>query len=538
MMDAGQMRASKTLQFLLFEINKMPQLSADQIHVLVVVPPRERHDSEKGERAVKKVKTIGTEIQDETMMAVAATLDLETWDVGGVALNVCNVDPDFPQWLYVRKETLDIIQIFKDHIKKGLNTVFVGTHGVGKSTLVVLFALYMALRQQKRIILFRKIKGKGSSVLYMDASNKRYWRKERAELSDLDLVNGEGFELILDGFTQEDVKNNFGRLTRFRLLATSQQYLMKNDDVLLWRCVVPFWSSSDLNNIGVHFCWTENDNKEKYFYSGGNLRDFLSPKIKAKDLIDRALGRVDENDAELLHTQYARGPMKQVDWLQMTSIRPDPANPKNLDKYKLSSSWVSASTSEYALRQLGNIITPSYYDKLWSKGRVLGDDALMGIAFENYVHAMARDRKEIELQVREYDRTKQHEYTYAPLELKASTYRNEGRDEAECEAMMQQQSGVDYWYPLDRCLATIDSVAKLSMDGQDVVGLIQITKSVKHSIDAKALDKYAALFPDTSSVRYIALVPDRETSDKFRLYPADPPTQTLLHVAYVAGFSK
>ncbi|KAI9980955.1 hypothetical protein PInf_010305 [Phytophthora infestans] len=233
MMDSGQMRASKTLQFLLFEKNKMPQLSADQIHVLVVVPPHERHDSAKEERAVKKVKTIGTEIKDEKMMAVAATLDLETWDVGGVALNVCNVEPDFPQWLYVRKETLDIIQIFKDHIKKGLNTVFVGTPGVGKSTLVVLFALYMALCQQKRIILFRKVKGKGSSVLYMDASNRRYWRKERAELSDLDLVNGEGFELILDGFTQEDVKNNFGRLTRFRLLATSQQYLMKNDDVLL-----------------------------------------------------------------------------------------------------------------------------------------------------------------------------------------------------------------------------------------------------------------------------------------------------------------
>ncbi|KAF4037052.1 hypothetical protein GN244_ATG10902 [Phytophthora infestans] len=233
MMDSGQMRASKTLQFLLFEKNKMPQLSADQIHVLVVVPPHERHDSAEEERAVKKVKTIGTEIKDEKMMAVAATLDLETWDVGGVALNVCNVEPDFPQWLYVRKETLDIIQIFKDHIKKGLNTVFVGTPGVGKSTLVVLFALYMALCQQKRIILFRKVKGKGSSVLYMDASNRRYWRKERAELSDLDLVNGEGFELILDGFTQEDVKNNFGRLTRFRLLATSQQYLMKNDDVLL-----------------------------------------------------------------------------------------------------------------------------------------------------------------------------------------------------------------------------------------------------------------------------------------------------------------
>ncbi|KAI9981037.1 hypothetical protein PInf_010391 [Phytophthora infestans] len=101
------------------------------------------------------------------MMAVAATLDLETWDVGGVALNVCNVDPDFPQWLYVRKETLDIIQIFKDHIKKGLNTVFVGTPGVGKSMLVVLFAVYMGLRQQKRIITVQRGKQTGKVAVKM-----------------------------------------------------------------------------------------------------------------------------------------------------------------------------------------------------------------------------------------------------------------------------------------------------------------------------------------------------------------------------------
>ncbi|ETL38544.1 hypothetical protein L916_09885 [Phytophthora nicotianae] len=61
---------------------------------------------------------------------------------------------------------------------------------------------------------------------------------------------------------------------------------------------------------------------------------------------------------------------------------------------------------------------------------------------------------------------------------------------------MQQLADVDYWYPCTRCLETIDSVAKLSMDGQDVVGLIQITKSDNPKIDSVALDKYAKMFPD------------------------------------------
>ncbi|GMF30704.1 unnamed protein product [Phytophthora lilii] len=49
MVDAEQMRATKTLQFWLFEKNKMPQPSADQIHVLVVVPKDENDQESRGE---------------------------------------------------------------------------------------------------------------------------------------------------------------------------------------------------------------------------------------------------------------------------------------------------------------------------------------------------------------------------------------------------------------------------------------------------------------------------------------------------------
>ncbi|KAL3669338.1 hypothetical protein V7S43_005715 [Phytophthora oleae] len=70
------------------------------------------------------------------------------------------------------------------------------------------------------------------------------------------------------------------------------------------------------------------------------------------------------------------------------------------------------------------------------------------------------------------------------------------------------------------------------MGGQsNVVGLIQITKSDHHAIDLKALDKYAGFFPNGS--RYIALVPNKETCDKFRLAPASPDTKVPLDVAYI-----
>jgi hypothetical protein len=456
-------------------------------------------------------------------------VDSDAWQVGGISLDIYRVESDFPKWFYVRKETLDIVKIF---MEAELNTVFVGTPGVGKSMLVVLFAFYMAVRQKKRVVLFRKRKGKGFSLLYMDGENQQYWRMGRAKISDIDLVENQDFELCLDGFEDKDVQSHFEMLARFRLLATSVQYPMKNDDTpVLQQCLVPFWSLSDLNVIGEHRGWTKHEIKDQYFYSGGNLRDFSSPRERVTNSIDQAIRLVDSKAAQLLNTQYEGGSDRQVDRLRMTGIRAN--DHRDLGKYLYCAKWICVITSEYALRRLGNIVQPSYYGELWAKGRMLGDNGLMGIAFENYVHTLARDGKKIELQVRAYDRAKARQHTYEALEFEAKSCRNDGMNAAECNAVMEELSASsdDYWYPSSRSLATIDCVAKLSMEGQsDAVGLIQITKSDHHNIDSKALDKYAKIFPGRS--RYIALVPDKETCDEFRLSPADPPTNVPLDVAY------
>ena len=163
---------------------------------------------------------------------------------------------------------------------------------------------------------------------------------------------------------------------------------------------------------------------------------------------------------------------------------------------------------------------------------------MLGIAFKNYVHTMAKDGQMLKLQMRKYDRKeKQKEHAYSTLEFKAKSCCNSGNDTAECKTVMQDLANidVDYWYPCTHSMETIDCVAKLNMGGEHKeVGLIQITKSDNHKIDSEALDRYAMMFPD--SVRYIALVPNKETSDKFRLFPADPPTKVPLYIAYVTDW--
>jgi hypothetical protein len=225
----------------------------------------------------------------------------------------------------------------------------------------------------------------------------------------------------------------------------------------------------------------------------------------------------------------------QVDCLRMTTIKLH-GQTFDLQKYLDCDKWLCVITSEYVLRKLGHIVTPSYYKDVLSKSCMLGDNVLMGIAFKNYVHTMARDGQMLKLQMRLYDRKeKQKEHTYSTLEFKANSYLCDGNDAAACEIIMRQLAVVDYWYPCTHSLETIDSVAKLNMGGEHKeVGLIQITKSDSHKIDAVALDRYAAMF--TGNVRYIALVPNKETSDKFRLSPANPPTKVPLYIAYVTDW--
>ncbi|EGZ05842.1 hypothetical protein PHYSODRAFT_533153, partial [Phytophthora sojae] len=169
------------------------------------------------------------------MNTIASYFDLDSWQVnGGLALSINRVEPDFPKWFYVRKETQDLVKVFNENVRLKLNTVFVRTSGVGKSTLVVVLAFYMALHLQKRIVLYRKLKGGGYTMLYLDPEHEQYWRKStKVDIADLDLVVNSDFELCLDGFLQREIDNdlsNFGRLTKFRMLATSVQYDMKNDE--------------------------------------------------------------------------------------------------------------------------------------------------------------------------------------------------------------------------------------------------------------------------------------------------------------------
>lgn len=68
---------------------------------------------------------------------------------------------------------------------------------------------------------------------------------------------------------------------------------------------------------------------EGYYYSGGNLRDFMSEESVVKDSIDQGVSVVDAQVAKILITQYTLGSDRHIDHLRMASARASRHDRKN-----------------------------------------------------------------------------------------------------------------------------------------------------------------------------------------------------------------
>ncbi|CAK4620263.1 unnamed protein product [Aphanomyces euteiches] len=233
--------------------------------------------------------------------------------------------------------------------------------------------------------------------------------------------------------------------------------------------------------------------EKKYYFSGGSLRLFLLSEKDAKIAVELAFCKVDIATANLLNTQYGTNSENQIDQIRMATL----LDTSDLSNYNDPSQWSYVICSGFALRKLGERVTLEYYKDLCHKAYMIHDFGLFGIAFENYFHAMAREKQSIQLKVREYDSNKEHGHEYSVRTFTSDKHLLKGKDQAEFENVMKAwPSDLDYWYPESRSLKTIDSIAKI---GGEYL-LLQLTRSKTHSIDTEYLETISKCFPPNSSI--------------------------------------
>jgi len=525
----------------------------------------------------QKVEMLDEPFSEQSALA----FDLECYRAGEwIDTKALHFMKDFPPEYFIRKESIDIFRLLKCRTTQ---IVLVRSPGVGKSLLLVLYSFWKSFYKKKNAVLVRRIQGEGGGLFVfllqgqnhpsddnnkdnnkeIDVQKASQYAAEALTLPTLlgpsdfsqtqpnitntkrklqkwsvgtlenvpDLLFSIGqrigdYELCFDGINKKELRP--GRLEAFSVLATSAHFQVKSADTpVLELCLVPFWSVSDLKTVGKHNRWDEHECEQVYYYSGGNLRSFLLGEKKAKSKMDHAFQYLDIEIAKLL-IQDGSILIHPIDRIRTVTLRTD-----NLDNYSSCSKWSYVISSLYALRKIGGYVTIEYYKGLCTTANAINDYGLFKIAFENYIHTMARNKSRIPLRIRKYDREKLdiHKYKSLTVDCRKADYLLAGETEDECKQILASKLGsVGYWHPCSRSLKTLDCVAKLTYKRKKLCGLLQITKSKRHNIDVNYLAEISA---NLSPKIYIVVVPNKEISDQFRLSPAEPVTPIPLYVAYL-----
>ncbi|KAF0748099.1 hypothetical protein AaE_007471, partial [Aphanomyces astaci] len=263
--------------------------SRGNIHVLVVVPPKEWGD-------VRPSKAREGEVQSTAELSQLLQL------YGG-----------FPSSLFVRQEVKMVWGILcNNYIGSSPPNnayVLVGSPGVGKSALLVLFCCYLATHHDYNIYLARSLKhaGRTSSphvllcfrgkevTAYPDCRPhhmEALWATFRTEH-----VHNLKFLIVGDGYRQANFES--GQLDFFNtcnLLSTSAQYRLTEDSnhKLLG---VPAWSFQSIQAMARAFGTLEVD--ELYAYSGGSVRAFT------RDPFDLKMRTILQCNSVTAHTSVA-----------------------------------------------------------------------------------------------------------------------------------------------------------------------------------------------------------------------------------------
>ena len=177
-----------------------------------------------------------------------------------------------------------------------------GSPGVGKSAFIMFLTFCLARLKSHSILLLRRVKGSNSVGSTCVVLSQDYYFEVKLTLGNivdaLGLLRKEipGLLFFVDGFAQEQVETTAG-LGGYLMLATSSQFKWKGDDPMQL-VVLPVWQFCDLHNfackskifeLGID---AEEGSRQRYYYSGGSLREFCRDLTKLEERVEKTLSIV------------------------------------------------------------------------------------------------------------------------------------------------------------------------------------------------------------------------------------------------------
>ncbi|KAG9415645.1 hypothetical protein AC1031_000028 [Aphanomyces cochlioides] len=538
-----------------------PEIATRQIHVLVVVP--------EGARSVKESEWSAMELSTVDLPLKQDITELTEWsernlyelpsisefmkDLGG-----CTQGGK----LYWRLEEKQIASIILTgwsgadlpHCTiKNKKCILMGSPGAGKSTMLCLLAFYVVFEQKKNVLIYRKVMSldQDCCLVYLGYENNqvKYFTLPKCEVSQAReiykaLQLKQEVYLMLDGFVYKDIPEG---LRTFKLLATSQQVDLKSQEREYAYCLLhPSWQLKDLKYLGLKLKgWEEDDVSERFYYSGGSVREFLLDTVEDVRIgILAAIRSVD--DPLTLMSNSAKSVDIKVDELRRTFVK-DPSDQLNFIAFD---AWEELIDSEYAILTLSTRLNPDYLYRIFNWAKAAGHASLAGSVFELCLHLLAADNR-LKLYVSEYelpeprksDCDRHLNVKQLHLQHGRATCTGTATDYETDLTEWRDNDNFAYWFPHCYDFPNIDSIVKLKLDsGKKQVAYLQITTGKEHSFDEQQLKTMNKIFKQEQADHadppiYIVVCPDLASCKRIVLTPANAVSEAIKeNIQVFAGY--
>ncbi|TMW57026.1 hypothetical protein Poli38472_002951 [Pythium oligandrum] len=427
-----------------------------------------------------------------------------------------------------------------DNINERANkkSILMGSPGIGKSTLLCVMAFYLVFKHKKNVLVYRRLTklNQSNCLLYLGHQGNQVVHFAIPACTDLEarriyaeLCQQQGIEniwLLLDGLEYKHIPQE---LETFNLLATSQQVDLKSQERAdAYCCLLPCWAKRDLCLLGNLVCkFAAEDMDERYYYSGGSVREFTLSTIKLiREGMAFALTRVTDATHLLSTKSNVTSGELQLDRLCHTFVN----DATDMTHFTGPQHWQQIVDSEYVVRELSLRLPINTLALTYQWARATGHGSLAGCALELYIHRLAADNR-LKLYASEYDpptfrkpdAPRAYEFKQVPLRGGSAAQWGTSSDYKTYLTEWRGDDMLTYWFPACDNFPNIDSIVKLesTISGKKGgVAYLQVTVAKKHDISHTHMQEMNNIFgiaDDTEPPIYIAICPDRKSCQEFVL---------------------
>ncbi|KAH9091249.1 hypothetical protein LEN26_018823 [Aphanomyces euteiches] len=262
---------------------------------------------------------------------------------------------------YLRREILCVLANFKEVFQREFDTgevgpeqfILLGSPKVGKSCILALISVFIAVVYQRPVVLHRQAPGFLQTITLLLHAGKYYeWVDPDGRYFDVlsgVVIDRKSIWVCLDGMTQGEIaKKDWA--SEYKLLATCGEFDVKYDGYdNMKRCLVPYWSHSDLEDFARKCLrMQDSDIAFRLYILGGSFDAFNNDDV-ARRKVTAAIRSINTSDtADCLLSQYRFGSIEKVDHIRMRGVQ----DRENVENYMDPTKWTCRVSSKYALCHL------------------------------------------------------------------------------------------------------------------------------------------------------------------------------------------